>query len=90
MCLQLDQRADGDAIQDALLEVTGRRSVPQVFIGGTLHAIGGSVREDLNAKFLMLRHIQSAGEFFGGGDETAAAAINGSLHKVLAVQELVA
>ena len=35
ICLQLDQRGDGDAIQDALLEVTGRRSVPQVFIGGT-------------------------------------------------------
>jgi len=34
LAAQLDQRGDGDAIQDALLEITGRRSVPQVFIGG--------------------------------------------------------
>ena len=31
---QLDERPDGDEIQDALLEITGGRSVPRVFIGG--------------------------------------------------------
>ena len=31
---QLDERPDGDAVQDALLEITGGRSVPRVFIGG--------------------------------------------------------
>lgn len=34
--LQLDQREDGDSIQDALLEMTGGRSVPRVFINGKL------------------------------------------------------
>ncbi|KAI8463439.1 MAG: thioredoxin-like protein [Monoraphidium minutum] len=44
--IELDQRGDGDAIQDALLEVTGGRSVPRVFIGGTF--IGGG--DDTAAK----------------------------------------
>lgn len=58
--IELDHRGDGDAIQDALLGITGRRSVPQVFIGG---------------------------KFFGGGDETAEAAANGSLSQALNAQE---
>lgn len=37
--LQLDERSDGDAIQDVLLEITGGRSVPRVFIKGKF--IGG-------------------------------------------------
>lgn len=61
LIIELDQREDGNAIQDALLEVTGRRSVPQVFIGG---------------------------KFFGGGDETAEAAGNGSLSKALTSEGL--
>lgn len=33
--LQLDlRRGDGEHIQDALLKITGRRTVPQVFISG--------------------------------------------------------
>ena len=32
--VQLDRRADGDAIQDHLLELTGARSVPCVFVAG--------------------------------------------------------
>ncbi|KAL2935958.1 Glutaredoxin [Bienertia sinuspersici] len=32
--LELDQESDGDAIQAALLEWTGQRTVPNVFIGG--------------------------------------------------------
>jgi glutaredoxin 3 len=37
--LQLDKRGDGDEIQDALLEITGGRTVPRVFIAGEF--IGG-------------------------------------------------
>lgn len=37
--VELDDLADGDNVQSALSEVTGRRTVPQVFIGGTF--IGG-------------------------------------------------
>jgi glutaredoxin 3 len=37
--VELDERNDGSAIQDALLEVTGGRSVPRVFVGGKF--IGG-------------------------------------------------
>ncbi|XP_057516284.1 glutaredoxin-like [Amaranthus tricolor] len=32
--MELDKEADGDAIQAALLEWTGQRTVPNVFIGG--------------------------------------------------------
>lgn len=37
--VELDIRDDGSAIQDALLDVTGARSVPRVFVGGKF--IGG-------------------------------------------------
>ncbi|KAI4326102.1 hypothetical protein MLD38_031448 [Melastoma candidum] len=43
--VELDLREDGDRIQSALLEFTGRRTVPQVFINGNF--IGGS--DDLRA-----------------------------------------
>lgn len=32
LCIELDDRDDGDAIQDVLKEMTGARSVPRVFI----------------------------------------------------------
>lgn len=32
--MELDEESDGDAIQAALLEWTGQRTVPNVFIGG--------------------------------------------------------
>nr|5GTX_A Chain A, buckwheat glutaredoxin [Polygonaceae]5GTX_B Chain B, buckwheat glutaredoxin [Polygonaceae] len=32
--IELDQESDGDAIQAALLQWTGQRTVPNVFIGG--------------------------------------------------------
>lgn len=44
--VELDQRGDGDAVQDALLELTGARSVPRVFVGGNF--IGGG--DDTAAK----------------------------------------
>ncbi|GAV68299.1 Glutaredoxin domain-containing protein [Cephalotus follicularis] len=38
--VELDQRDDGHDVQDALSEIVGRRTVPQVFINGK--HIGGS------------------------------------------------
>ncbi|KAF5804811.1 putative thioredoxin-disulfide reductase [Helianthus annuus] len=38
--LELDEREDGSKIQDALSEMVGRRTVPQVFINGK--HLGGS------------------------------------------------
>ncbi|KAK9055261.1 hypothetical protein SSX86_026343 [Deinandra increscens subsp. villosa] len=38
--IELDQREDGSKIQDALSEIVGRRTVPQVFINGK--HLGGS------------------------------------------------
>ncbi|KAJ6958518.1 glutaredoxin-C4 [Populus alba x Populus x berolinensis] len=38
--VELDQREDGHNIQDAMSEIVGRRTVPQVFIDGK--HIGGS------------------------------------------------
>ncbi|TVU08409.1 hypothetical protein EJB05_41813 [Eragrostis curvula] len=38
--VELDQREDGGEIQDALLDIVGKRTVPQVFINGK--HLGGS------------------------------------------------
>ena len=38
--IELDQRTDGPALQRTLAEMSGRRTVPSVFIGGK--SIGGS------------------------------------------------
>ena len=43
--VELDERSDGDAIQDALLQLTGGRSVPRVFVGGKF--IGGGDDTDV-------------------------------------------
>lgn len=37
--IELDERADGGAIQDALAAATGQRTVPNVFISGK--SVGG-------------------------------------------------
>ncbi|CAN6163216.1 unnamed protein product [Urochloa humidicola] len=38
--VELDQREDGSEIQDALLDIVGKRTVPQVFVNGK--HLGGS------------------------------------------------
>mmetsp|Transcript_34225 Transcript_34225/g.59893 ORF Transcript_34225/g.59893 Transcript_34225/m.59893 type:complete len:105 (-) Transcript_34225:1261-1575(-) len=43
---ELDQISNGDAIQAALLKITGQRTVPNIFIGG-VHVGGNS---DLQTK----------------------------------------
>eukprot|EP00310_Coccolithus_braarudii_P019799 CAMPEP_0183334222 /NCGR_PEP_ID=MMETSP0164_2-20130417/2887_1 /TAXON_ID=221442 /ORGANISM="Coccolithus pelagicus ssp braarudi, Strain PLY182g" /LENGTH=106 /DNA_ID=CAMNT_0025503319 /DNA_START=66 /DNA_END=386 /DNA_ORIENTATION=+ len=37
--IELDKRDDGNAIQNALLKLTGQKTVPNVFVGGK--SIGG-------------------------------------------------
>ena len=44
--IELDKDEDGPAIQAALLEVTGQRTVPNIFVGG--RHIGGN--DDAQAK----------------------------------------
>ncbi len=44
--LELDLASDGPKIQEKLLELTGQRSVPNIFIGGT--HVGGC--DDMKAK----------------------------------------
>ncbi|TNV75171.1 hypothetical protein FGO68_gene10928 [Halteria grandinella] len=44
--IELDKVADGDKIQAALHEITGQKTVPNIFVGGT--HIGGC--SDLKAK----------------------------------------
>ncbi|SCU95130.1 LAMI_0F01134g1_1 [Lachancea mirantina] len=46
--LQLNQMEDGAEIQEALTEITGQRTVPNVFIGGE-HIGGNSELQALNA-----------------------------------------
>ena len=41
ICLQLDNREDGDEIQQVMGELTGATSVPRVFIGGNF--IGANI-----------------------------------------------
>lgn len=50
--IQLDNIEEGDDIQDALLDMTGSRTVPQVFIGGTF--IGGC--EGARMRFVELQN----------------------------------
>ncbi|EXJ63767.1 glutaredoxin 3 [Cladophialophora yegresii CBS 114405] len=56
--MELDQVEDGAALQDALEEITGQRSVPNIFIGQ--NHIGGN--SDLQAKKSQLGDLlKSAG-----------------------------
>ncbi|OCT53138.1 Glutaredoxin [Cladophialophora carrionii] len=56
--MELDQVEDGAALQDALEEITGQRSVPNIFIGQ--NHIGGN--SDLQAKKSQLNDLlKSAG-----------------------------
>ncbi|KAL2895770.1 Glutaredoxin-C3 [Bienertia sinuspersici] len=57
--VELDLRDDGSQIQDILLELVGRRTVPQVFVNGK--HIGGS--DDLQSAVLsgqLQKHLSSS------------------------------
>jgi glutaredoxin 3 len=45
---ELDQMKDGSAIQDALLDLTGQRTVPNVFVNG--QHLGGNDKTQAAAK----------------------------------------
>ncbi|KAJ5615605.1 hypothetical protein N7537_000719 [Penicillium hordei] len=55
--LELDQDAEGDAIQSALAEITGQRTVPNIFINKK--HIGGN--SDLQGKKDLKDLLKSAG-----------------------------
>lgn len=60
--MELDQRADGDAIQQVLSGMTGSSSVPKVFIGGQF--IGGgddTVAKAANGELAQLLQAQGLG-----------------------------
>jgi len=58
--IELDERDDGDAIQDALLKITGARSVPRVFIGGKFVGGGDDVKR-LSDQGKLQPMLQAAG-----------------------------
>lgn len=57
--LELDVIDDGAEIQDALFEITGQRTVPNVFIGGE-HIGGNSDLQELNSKDQLEPKIKAA------------------------------
>jgi len=58
--IELDNRDDGAAIQDALLAITGGRTVPRVFIGGKFVG-GGSEVKALQESNQLVPLLQAAG-----------------------------
>lgn len=57
--LELDNEADGAEIQDALLEITGQKTVPNVFIGGE-HIGGNSDLQALHSQDKLEPKIKAA------------------------------
>lgn len=57
--LELDEIPDGQEIQDALLEITGQRTVPNIFIAGE-HIGGNSDLQALNADGKLVPKIKAA------------------------------
>jgi len=58
--MELEDRDDGAAIQDALLEITGGRTVPRVFIAGKFVG-GGSEVKELQDTNQLVPLLQAAG-----------------------------
>lgn len=57
--LELDEIPDGQEIQDALLEITGQRTVPNIFIAGE-HIGGNSDLQALNSAGQLTPKIKAA------------------------------
>lgn len=57
--LELDEQPDGASLQEALLELTGQRTVPNVFIGGK-HIGGNSDVQALKSKDELTPAIKAA------------------------------
>eukprot|EP00475_Leptophrys_vorax_P041910 TRINITY_DN79017_c0_g1_i1.p2 TRINITY_DN79017_c0_g1~~TRINITY_DN79017_c0_g1_i1.p2 ORF type:complete len:154 (-),score=14.56 TRINITY_DN79017_c0_g1_i1:191-586(-) len=57
--IELDHRDDGHVIQDILLDLVGRRTVPQVFVGGE-HIGGADDTADAFASFELQPKVRAA------------------------------
>lgn len=57
--IELDELPDGQEIQDALLEITGQRTVPNVFIAGE-HIGGNSDVQALHSADKLIPKIKAA------------------------------
>ncbi len=94
--IELDKRPDGNAIQDYLLELTGGRSVPRVFIvcihcvlvcvlciGLLQHSTTTMTVRNHHPCGRPQQHHTQGGKFIGGGDDTARLAASGELATLL-------
>lgn len=60
--IELDEMNDGKELQDALYEITGQRTVPNIFIGGK-HIGGNSDLQALNSQGKLKGILTDAGAF---------------------------
>ncbi len=72
LTLELDRMAEGDAIQAALLELTGQRTVPNVFVKGS--HVGGNDDSQAAARSGKLQTLLQ-----GGRKEVAMMAVSGGV-----------
>ncbi|KAL6856337.1 glutaredoxin [Trichoderma novae-zelandiae] len=60
--VELDNRNDGDDLQDALLEISGQRSVPNIFFNKQ-HIGGNSDLQELAKSGQLKARLEEAGAF---------------------------
>ncbi|KAL7957896.1 thioredoxin-like protein [Trichoderma compactum] len=60
--VELDNRNDGDDLQDALLEISGQRSVPNIFFAQQ-HVGGNSDLQELDKRGVLKSRLEEAGAF---------------------------
>ncbi|KAL7931318.1 glutaredoxin [Trichoderma chlorosporum] len=60
--VELDNRGDGDDLQDALLEISGQRSVPNIFFAKA-HIGGNSDLQELAKSGVLKGRLEEAGAF---------------------------
>lgn len=60
--VELDNRNDGDDLQDALLEISGQRSVPNIFFAKQ-HVGGNSDLQELVKNGTLKSRLEEAGAF---------------------------
>eukprot|EP00315_Gephyrocapsa_oceanica_P015799 CAMPEP_0185365254 /NCGR_PEP_ID=MMETSP1364-20130426/12936_1 /TAXON_ID=38817 /ORGANISM="Gephyrocapsa oceanica, Strain RCC1303" /LENGTH=172 /DNA_ID=CAMNT_0027965785 /DNA_START=29 /DNA_END=543 /DNA_ORIENTATION=- len=74
--IELDERGDGEQLQETLLELTEQRTVPNVFVAGT--HVGGNDDTQRAARSGSLAQLLASAEATGVVVPTAAAAASGS------------
>ncbi|KAH6603156.1 glutaredoxin 3 [Trichoderma cornu-damae] len=60
--VELDNRNDGDELQDALLQISGQRSVPNIFMAKQ-HIGGNSDLQELAKSGVLKRRLEEAGAY---------------------------